>query len=480
MNWDLQTNYQNGQILLHYAAMLGRAEIVHTLVSEIGINVNVQNPVNGLTALHYAALYTDPLSRIDTIYILIKLGADIDILDNSDHSALDYVEDKRIPHLRYSKEQKIKATELTAPPYNIDMSTLAKLLQVVDSTLNRWIRQHKTEHNIPTKNQQLFQDIKTRPVKALKDGVTQKQTAKQPDISEPAASDRINQYKVDANTHQIILLSHKKNLPIFFEAIDQNDRDKLLTFKDMNWDLQTSYQNGQILLHYASMLGRAEIIHTLVSEIGIDVNVQNPEMGWTALYYAALYTDISSRIDTIHALITLGAKVHVLDNVGYRASYYLEDKEKPLYFKYSIEQKVKAAKLTLPPYNIRITELARILQMNHTTLSNWANQYRDKYNIQTNKPNFQELRAKATKMLKDGLKKSQIAKELDVPKSTVSSWTRQQNKEYNKQVKISNPSFSKEKKGRYSSCTQSWYNSKTNCQRIRCLYKHCISLDISI
>ena len=164
MNWDLQTSYQNGQILLHYASMLGRAEIIHTLVSEIGIDVNVQDPANGLTALHYAALYTYPLSRIDTIYLLIKLGADIDILDNSDHSASDYVEDKRISHFRYSKEQKVKATELTAPPYNIDMSTLAKLLQVVDSTLNRWIRQHKTEHNIPTKNQQLFQDIKTRPV----------------------------------------------------------------------------------------------------------------------------------------------------------------------------------------------------------------------------------------------------------------------------------------------------------------------------
>ena len=72
------------------------------------------------------------------------------------------------------------------------------------------------------------------------------------------------------------------------------------------------------------------------------------------------------------------------------------------------------------------------------------------------------------------LKKSQIAKELGVPKSTVSSWTRQQNKEYNKKVKTSKPHSQKKKKGRYSSCTQSWYNSKTSCQKIRCPYKQCI------
>ena len=67
----------------------------------------------------------------------------------------------------------------------------------------------------------------------------------------------------------------------------------------MNWDLHTSYQNGQILLHYASRLGKVEAIHTLVSEIGIDVNIQDPENGWTALHHAVLNEDISSRLDTI-------------------------------------------------------------------------------------------------------------------------------------------------------------------------------------
>ena len=144
------------------------------------------------------------------------------------------------------------------------------------------------------------------------------------------------------NTCQTSLLSHESALSTFIEAIKEDQTDKLLAFKAMNWDLHTSYQNGQILLHHASRLGKVEAIYTLVSEMEIDVNIQNPETGWTALHNAVLDTDPSFRIDTIYTLLQLGADISILDDLD----HYVKDREE-LQLKYSTEQKIKAVELTV-------------------------------------------------------------------------------------------------------------------------------------
>ena len=105
---------------------------------------------------------------------------------------------------------------------------------------------------------------------------------------------------IDPNTCSIPLLSHEDALSVLSTAIEQDDIDKLLTFKTMTWYLHTSYQNGHYLLHQAASLGKIDAIHTLVSELEVDINIQDPKTGWTALHYAAFYiTDRLSRINTV-------------------------------------------------------------------------------------------------------------------------------------------------------------------------------------
>ena len=238
---------------------------------------------------------------------------------------------------------------------------------------------------------------------------------------------------IDSDACQMALLNHRKALPIFFDAIDQNDIDKLLTFKDMNWDLHTSYQNGQGLLYQASYLGKIEIVHTLVSEIGIDVNSQDPENGLTALHYAVLNTDPSSRIDTIYALVQLGADVDILNNLEYKPSQDAEDREKPQ-FEYSMEQKIKAAELTtLPPHDIPISQIAKLLQIKYNTLRNWVNKYKEQNGIQRRKlqSHSQKQKTEAIKMnIEYGMIKAQIAEKLGISSGTVFSWVSQYKQEH--------------------------------------------------
>ena len=222
---------------------------------------------------------------------------------------------------------------------------------------------------------------------------------------------------------QTALLNHKDTLSTFFEAIDQNNIDNLqTTFKNMNWDLQTSYQNGQILLHYASSLGKIDAIQALVYELGVDVNIQESEAGWTSLYYAALHTDLSSRIDTIYTLIKLGANIDVLDNLGHSILHYVENRQ-PLHFQYSIEQKTKAAELAIL-LDIHTPQLAKLLQINYHTLYNWVNKYKEKYDIQIQQSHLKKQRAEAIEMFMSGIVIMEIAKKLKRPRRTISNWVR--------------------------------------------------------
>ena len=54
-NWDTKTKHENGRVLLHYAALLGKFTSISTLVNEVGIDINTRDE-NNWTVLHYAVL----------------------------------------------------------------------------------------------------------------------------------------------------------------------------------------------------------------------------------------------------------------------------------------------------------------------------------------------------------------------------------------------------------------------------------------
>ena len=462
MNWDLQTSYQNGQILLHYAAMLGRVEIVHTLVSEIRIDVNVQYPANGLTALHYATLYTDPLSRIDTIYILIKLGADIDILDNSDHSASDYVEDKRISHFRYSKEQKVKATELTAPPYNIDMSTLARLLQVVDSTLNRWIRQHKTEHNIPIKNQQLFQDIKTRPVKALKDSVTQKQTAKQPGVFNYTVSNWLPPYKEKYNIrkkwqpypqevkNQAIKMFKSGMIAVrIAEKLEINTRtvsNWLPPYKEKH-NIKTKRQpHPQEVKNKAIEMFKSGMITERIAE---ELEVPKQTASDWLHPYKEKYNIRKKWQPHPHEVKNKAIKMFKSGMIAVRIAEELEittrtvsnwlypykekhNRPRQKRRRYSKEQRSTVIKMFFEDHKTN-AQISKNLKIPAGIISNWVNGHKIKNGLETKKTRTSyppELKEEAIEMfIKDKMKVKEVTKALDIPEDNLLHWIRQHRKQ---------------------------------------------------
>ena len=213
----------------------------------------------------------------------------------------------------------------------------------------------------------------------------------------------------------------------------------------MTWDLHTSYQNGRILLHYAAILGKSQAIDILVSELGIDVNIREPETGRTALHHAVLNTDHLPRLDTIYTLITLGTNVFALDNEGYRASQYVEDRERHYHFKYPEEQKVKAAKLTGSSYNISVPELGKLLQIPDKNLNYWLNQYKEEYGIKTKRQESHEKKARVIYLIYvENMTQKQVAEELGMHESSVSYYVTQYEKQHG--IKIQQQDLQKKKK----------------------------------
>ncbi len=147
MQWDLQNNVE---VFFYYAIILGKPESIQTLVSELKLDVNIRDS-EGRTPLHYAALNKDPLSRLDTIYALIKLGVNPETTDHLGNPPYFYVEKGKRP--LYPKEQRLKGAELALPPYDIiGWPYLLGLFQTSSNSLKRWIKEYREENNMPVEN----------------------------------------------------------------------------------------------------------------------------------------------------------------------------------------------------------------------------------------------------------------------------------------------------------------------------------------
>ena len=208
------------------------------------------------------------------------------------------------------------------------------------------------------------------------------------------------------------LLDHKDALSSFFEAVEQENTDKLLSLKDMTWDSKTGYQNRQIIFHYASFLGKANLMETLVSELGIDVNIQDPKNGQTALHYASLNKDILSRINTIYTLFKLGASFDNLHHLKAQSNMTDEEEQTPI--NYTLDHKAKAVELAM---STNTQQIATLLQINYKDLYGWVRQ-------------SPELKAKVIERVINGSENAaKVARDIGAPQRTVSGWVRDHKKE---------------------------------------------------
>ena len=138
MYWELHGGYRNSVNTLYYAALFGKLKAIQMLVSKIGVDVNTRDQ-NGWTALHYAVLNKDMRSRIDTIYTLIQLGANI-YKDKSGYKPSDYVvKDSQFDH-EYSLKQKEKLIKMAIKTTLLEV---ARLFQIGKSTLSDWVVSYK-------------------------------------------------------------------------------------------------------------------------------------------------------------------------------------------------------------------------------------------------------------------------------------------------------------------------------------------------
>ena len=226
------------------------------------------------------------------------------------------------------------------------------------------------------------------------------------------------------------LLNHGATLSVFFKAVEQENLETLLSLKNMYWELHGGYRNSVNTLYYAALFSKPKAIQMLVSEIRVDVNIQD-QNGWTALHYAALNKDMRSRIDTIYTLIQLGANIYE-DKSGYKPSDYVVDDG--FDYTYSQKQREKLIKMAI---KINAPEVAKLFQINQNTLSNWIWIYRRENGLEIKTPSSYtpEQKQEAIKLiLESGIKKA--VEITGIPHKTLDDWFLQYKKDNQIPIKL--------------------------------------------
>ena len=177
------------------------------------------------------------------------------------------------------------------------------------------------------------------------------------------------------------LLKYKDTLLTFYKAIEQDDAEKLVTLiENANWDRETKHRNSQRFLYIASFKGQVNSIEALISQVGVDVNISDPDNNnWTALHYTVLNGDKASRLNSFYILITLGADTDILNAQGHKPLWYMlwfhaKKQNKKRHF-LSIEEKKKVVELLLD-YAVMPIYIKDLLRLGHyRILHRWVSMY---------------------------------------------------------------------------------------------------------
>ena len=336
MIWDIDTSYEGDQILLYYAAFLGKVESIKILVSQIRVDINVKDK-NDWTALHYAALNEDIISRTDVIHALVQLGADAYALDKSDYRASRYVIGND-QNRYYSQEQKQKSIDLAL---RINTSEVAKLLQMDDELLALWIYNYKKNDILSTVKSSYSQKDKERAIKLALEG----------DLEEVARD-----LKIPYSTLSGWVRRSKNNSTLSTQersSYSQEEKERSLQFALKNGltktvkDLNIPY--GTLVQWFPQ--------YNFINKLPVQKSYSQKEKD------EAIQLALEKSI--IKASELLDIKYH---NVSFWVREHKKRHKIPMRHSYSPEEKNKAIQLAL---EIGVARAARNLNIPYKTLNKW-------------------------------------------------------------------------------------------------------------
>ena len=216
----------------------------------------------------------------------------------------------------------------------------------------------------------------------------------------------------------MVLLNYKQQLSFFFEAVEQENTRALSRLQNMIWDVEISHRNGQILLYYAASLGKVKAIHFLISRIGVKVNTKNQATGWTALHYAMLNKDKLSQINTIYALVELGANIYTEDIYGHTPFDYATS-QKLWNHHLNLKERIVDLALILGDNQLEVTKL---VQVSNRALSVWMSKRKNRLPITRRSPSSEEKKNQVIQALNEGRSGKEVAKEFDVHIRIAQKW----------------------------------------------------------
>ena len=337
MIWDIDTSYESDQILLYYAAFLGKVESIKVLVSQIRVDINVKDK-NDWTPLHYAALNEDIISRTDVIHALVQLGADAYALDKSGYRASKYVINNDQERY-YSQEQKQKPIDLAL---RINTSEVAKLLQMDDELLALWVYNYKKNDMLSTQVKSSYsQEKKERAIKLALEG----------DLEEVAKDLKIPYSTLSGWVHRC-----KNNSTLSTQersSYSPEEKERAIQFALKNGltktvkDLNIPY--GTLVQWFPQ--------YNFINKLPVQKSYSQKEKD------EAIQLALKKSI--IKASELLDIKYH---NVSFWVHEYKKKHKIPMRHSYSPEEKNKAIQLAL---EIGVARAARNLNIPYKTLNKW-------------------------------------------------------------------------------------------------------------
>jgi ankyrin repeat protein len=324
------TNFEivddNGRTMLHLAALWGKQKII-SLLLEKGANINAVDN-NGDTALTLSLKNSNSKNALNALKILFKIkDLNLNIINNENQNILHIMAgaNKSREYINSLNKKELANVHNLAN----GIKTLQRLQpQIFETLVNAKDIYGKTPliYTLITDNSKATNNL-------IKLGANV-------DIITGSGKNPLHYAYLYSRDYKSIKYLQKAGLSNFQKTEDDwywaksNNFDKEFLKENLDWTSIDS--SGNYAIHYLALNGhkaRKDIVK-MITEYGIDVNIQSQFTGKTALHYLAKYSTSKSAIK--YLIEKNEADYNIMDNMGRKPIFYafLNDK---LVFEYLLE-----------------------------------------------------------------------------------------------------------------------------------------------